>query len=70
LRVCVNLSVEVASVAMVELCRDWSALCLDTCIEPWADGYTDPSLSVTEQSYTAYAGPRALQRAGTPTRPR
>jgi len=40
-----NLSVDVSSVALVELCRDLGALYLDTCIEPWPGGYTDPALS-------------------------
>ena len=41
----VNLSVDVSSVALVELCRDLGALYIDTCIEPWPGGYTDPALS-------------------------
>jgi homospermidine synthase len=46
----VNLSVEVASTALVEFCQDKGALYLDTCIEPWPGGYTDPSLSVSLRS--------------------
>ncbi|KZS00397.1 Uncharacterized protein APZ42_003295, partial [Daphnia magna] len=38
----VNLSVEVSSVALMELCQAQGALYLDTCIEPWPGGYTDP----------------------------
>src|SRR6201995_510484 len=37
----VNLSVEVASTALVEFCQEKGALYLDTCIEPWPGGYTD-----------------------------
>src|SRR5258708_4199628 len=40
-----NVSIEVSSVALVEFCRRKDALYLDTCIEPWPGGYTDPSLS-------------------------
>ncbi|HZS81861.1 MAG TPA: saccharopine dehydrogenase C-terminal domain-containing protein [Stellaceae bacterium] len=40
-----NVSVEVASVALIELCRERGALYLDTCIEPWPGGYTDASIS-------------------------
>ena len=40
-----NLSVDVSSVALVEFCRAKDALYLDTCIEPWAGGYTDPALT-------------------------
>lgn len=45
-----NLSVEVSSVALVRLCAELGALYLDTCIEPWPGGYTDPSLSPSQRS--------------------
>jgi homospermidine synthase len=45
-----NLSVDVSSVALVELAQDKGALYLDTCIEPWPGGYTDPSLSPSQRS--------------------
>jgi homospermidine synthase len=48
-----NLSVDVSSVALVELARERGALYLDTCVEPWAGGYTDSKLSVdTRSNYT------------------
>ena len=34
-----NLSVDVSSVALIKLCREYNMLYLDTCIEPWAGGY-------------------------------
>ena len=37
-----NLSVDVSSVALVKLAHEKGALYLDTCIEPWPGGYTDP----------------------------
>ena len=46
----VNLSVEVASTALVEFCQEKGAMYLDTCIEPWPGGYTDPNLSVSRRS--------------------
>ena len=46
----VNLSVEVASTALVELCQKQGALYIDTCIEPWPGGYSDPNLSVSRRS--------------------
>lgn len=46
----VNLSVDVSSIALVELCQEFQTLYIDTCIEPWAGGYTDPSLSLSERS--------------------
>jgi homospermidine synthase len=45
-----NLSVEVSSLALIELARASGALYLDTCIEPWPGGYTDPSLSPSLRS--------------------
>ena len=45
-----NLSVEVESLSLVRLAREKQALYLDTCIEPWAGGYTDPSKSPSERS--------------------
>jgi len=45
-----NLSVDVSSVALIELCQKLGVLYLDTCIEPWAGGYTDPSLTPSQRS--------------------
>ena len=45
-----NLSVDVSSIALVELCRELGALYLDTCIEPWVGGYTDPDATPSERS--------------------
>jgi homospermidine synthase len=45
-----NLSVDVSSVALVELCNELGAMYLDTCIEPWPGGYTDPNLSPSHRS--------------------
>ncbi len=45
-----NLSVEVSSVALIGFCNEIGALYLDTCIEPWAGGYTDPSLTPSQRS--------------------
>jgi homospermidine synthase len=40
-----NLSVDVSSVALIQLCWEKGALYLDTCIEPWVGGYTDPTVN-------------------------
>ncbi|MFN4282528.1 MAG: homospermidine synthase [Alphaproteobacteria bacterium] len=45
-----NLSVDVSSVALVEFAHEKGALYLDTCIEPWAGHYTDPSLTPSQRS--------------------
>jgi homospermidine synthase len=54
----------------VELCREAGALYLDTCVEPWAGGYTDPALSASQRSnYALRESALALARpgAGDPT---
>src|SRR6202167_2856278 len=45
-----NLSVDVSSVALVQLARERGALYLDTCIEPWACGHDDPNMPVEARS--------------------
>jgi homospermidine synthase len=45
-----NLSVDVSSVALVKLCNEKGALYLDTCIEPWPGGYTDPTVPPSKRS--------------------
>ncbi len=65
-----NLSVDVSSIALIELSRERGALYLDTCIEPWAGGYTDPKTSVdTRSNYTMRMGALALRHGAkkTPT---
>ncbi|MEQ8966303.1 MAG: saccharopine dehydrogenase C-terminal domain-containing protein [Azospirillaceae bacterium] len=58
-----NLSVEVSSLALIALCHRAGALYLDTCIEPWPGGYTDPSTPPAERSnYALREGALALGR--------
>jgi homospermidine synthase len=45
-----NLSVNVSSIALIELCQSAGVAYLDTCIEPWVGGYTDPNLTPSERS--------------------
>lgn len=58
-----NLSVDVSSVSLLEICREVGALYQDTCVEPWVGGYTDPSLSPSERSNYALRE-SALKLAG------
>jgi homospermidine synthase len=59
-----NLSVDVSSVALIQLARERGALYLDTCIEPWAGGYVDPKASVDSRSnYTMRLQALALRGA-------
>ena len=63
-----NLSVDVASVALIAFCQQRGALYLDTCIEPWAGGYTDPSLTPSQRSnYALREGALALAGRDGPT---
>jgi homospermidine synthase len=50
----VNVSVEVSSTALMELCREFEMLYIDTCIEPWPGVYTDPHLTVSQRSNYAF----------------
>jgi homospermidine synthase len=59
-----NLSVDVASVALIEYCWQVGALYLDTCIEPWPGGYTDPSISVSRRSNYALRETALAMRKG------
>jgi homospermidine synthase len=45
-----NVSVDVSSVALIKLCWEKGAMYLDTCIEPWPGGYTDPAVPVSRRS--------------------
>jgi homospermidine synthase len=45
-----NLSVDVSSIALVKFCNEQGALYLDTCIEPWPGGYTDPTVPPSKRS--------------------
>ena len=46
----VNVSVEVSSIALIKLCWDKGAMYLDTCLEPWPGGYTDPTVPASRRS--------------------
>ncbi|MBC6405035.1 MAG: homospermidine synthase [Rhodospirillales bacterium] len=45
-----NLSVDVSSLALIEMAAEKGALYLDTCIEPWLGGYVDMHLSLADRS--------------------
>src|SRR5712692_7200042 len=58
-----NVSVDVSSVALIELCQEKGALYLDTCIEPWPGGYTDPNLPPSARSNYALRESALAMRA-------
>jgi homospermidine synthase len=45
-----NVSVDVSSIALVKHCWERGAMYLDTCIEPWPGGYTDPTVPVARRT--------------------
>ncbi|HEX5318445.1 MAG TPA: saccharopine dehydrogenase C-terminal domain-containing protein [Stellaceae bacterium] len=58
-----NVSVDVSSLALIEFCQERDALYLDTCIEPWPGGYTDPNLPPSARSnYALRESALALRR--------
>src|SRR6202008_1082701 len=60
----VNVSVEVSSVALVKLCWEKGAMYLDTCIEPWPGGYTNPTLSAAKRTNYALREEALALRGG------
>lgn len=58
-----NLSVNVSSVALIGLCQERNVLYLDTCIEPWDGGYTDPTVPPEQRTnYMLREGALALRK--------
>ncbi len=45
-----NVSVDVSSVALIRYCWERGAMYLDTCIEPWPGGYTDPTIPASRRT--------------------
>src|SRR6202047_5338774 len=64
-----NVSVDVSSVALIELCQQRGAVYLDTCIEPWPGGYTDPNLPPSARSNYALRESALALRARYPGGP-
>lgn len=64
-----NLSVNVSSVALIEYCQRRRLLYLDTSIEPWAGGYTDPNVDPALRSNYALRESALALRAKFPGGP-
>ncbi len=45
-----NVSVDVSSIALIKYCWEKGAMYLDTCIEPWPGGYTDPTVPAAKRT--------------------
>jgi homospermidine synthase len=65
-----NLSVDVSSIALVRFAWEKGALYLDTCIEPWAGGYTDAAQPPARRTnYAMREEALALRNAGSARQP-
>jgi homospermidine synthase len=64
-----NVSVDVSSVALVKLCWEKGAMYLDTCIEPWAGGYTDPGVPAARRTNYAMREEALTLRTQNPKAP-
>ena len=61
-----NVSVDVSSLALIKFCWGKGALYLDTCIEPWPGGYTDPTIPISKRSnYALREEALALRQSNT-----
>src|ERR1700753_174031 len=65
----VNVSVEVSSIALVKLCWEKGAMYLDTCIEPWPGGYTDPTVPAARRTNYALREEALALRSGETRQP-
>lgn len=63
-----NVSVDVSSIALIKLCWEKGALYLDTCIEPWPGGYTDPTIPISRRSNYALREEALQLRSGSAPR--
>jgi homospermidine synthase len=59
-----NVSVDVSSIALVKFCWEKGSMYLDTCIEPWPGGYTDPGLPMARRTNYALREEALALRAG------
>jgi homospermidine synthase len=59
-----NLSVDVSSIALVKYCWEKGAMYLDTCIEPWPGGYTDPGVPAARRTNYALREEALALRSG------
>ena len=59
-----NVSVDVSSIALIKFCWEKGSMYLDTCIEPWPGGYTDPGLPMARRTNYALREEALGLRAG------
>ncbi len=59
-----NVSVEVGSLSLIRYCWEKGAMYLDTCIEPWSGGYTDPTVAIERRTNYAMREEALALRTG------
>jgi homospermidine synthase len=59
-----NVSVDVSSIALIKFCWEKGSMYLDTCIEPWPGGYTDPGLPMARRTNYALREEALALRTG------
>jgi homospermidine synthase len=59
-----NLSVDVSSIALIELCRQRGALYLDTCIEPWPEAFSSDKPPAQRTNYALREAALKLRTSG------
>jgi homospermidine synthase len=59
-----NVSVDVSSIALIKFCWEKGAMYLDTCIEPWPGGYTDPTVPAARRTNYALREEALALRSG------
>jgi homospermidine synthase len=64
-----NVSVDVSSIALVRLAWEKGAMYLDTCIEPWPGGYSDPTIPAAKRTNYALREEALALRSGSSRSP-
>jgi len=59
-----NVAVDVSSIALLKFCWEKGAMYLDTCIEPWPGGYTDPTVPAARRTNYAFREEALALRTG------
>jgi homospermidine synthase len=64
-----NVSVDVSSIALIRYSWEKGAMYLDTCIEPWPGGYTDPTIPAARRTNYALREEALALRSGSSRAP-
>jgi homospermidine synthase len=64
-----NVSVDVSSIALIRYSWEKGAMYLDTCLEPWPGGYTDPTIPAARRTNYALRDEALALRSGSARAP-